>query len=76
MEIVYLLQRHTLNLIHRFLCGGDHVASSPERKRLVTRYLNAVTDMRMVILARSRWRPNVVPVVLPLLPVLGSARYG
>ncbi|CAM9590298.1 unnamed protein product, partial [Ascophyllum nodosum] len=54
VEIVYLLQRHTLNLIHRFLCGGDHVASSPERKRLVTRYLNAVTDMRMVILARSR----------------------
>ncbi|CAN0218529.1 unnamed protein product, partial [Hapterophycus canaliculatus] len=30
------------------------VCASPERKRLLPRYLDAVTDMRMVILARSR----------------------
>lgn len=54
VEIVRLLQRHTLNLVHRFLCGGEDVCASPERKSLLPRYLDAVTDMRMVILARSR----------------------
>ncbi|CAN0356191.1 unnamed protein product, partial [Ectocarpus sp. 8 AP-2014] len=54
VEVVRLLQRHTLNLVHRFLCGGDDVCASPERKHLLSRYLDAVTDMRMVILARSR----------------------
>ncbi|CAN0085044.1 unnamed protein product, partial [Laminaria digitata] len=54
MEIVRLLQRHTLNLVHRFLCGGVDVCSSAERRRLLPLYLDAVTDMRMVILARSR----------------------
>ncbi|CAM9570341.1 unnamed protein product [Pylaiella littoralis] len=54
VEIVRLLQNHTLNLIHRFLCNGEDVCASPQRKRLLPRYLDAVTDMRMVILARSR----------------------
>ncbi|CAM9237029.1 unnamed protein product, partial [Ectocarpus sp. 12 AP-2014] len=54
VEVVRLLQRHTLNLVHRFLCGGEDVCASPERNRLLPRYLDAVTDMRMVILARSR----------------------
>ncbi|CAM9273988.1 unnamed protein product [Ectocarpus sp. 4 AP-2014] len=54
VEVVRLLQRHTLNLVHRFLCGGEDVCASPERKHLLSRYLDAVTDMRMVILARSR----------------------
>lgn len=54
VEVVRLLQRHTLNLIHRFLCGGEDVCASPEKQRLLPRYLDAVTDMRMVILARSR----------------------
>lgn len=53
--MVRLLQRHTLNLIHRFLCGGSDVLSSDARRRLLPRYLDAVTDMRMIILARSRW---------------------
>eukprot|EP00752_Nemacystus_decipiens_P013048 g11543.t1 len=54
LDVVRLLQRHTLNLIHRFLCGGEDVCASPEKQRLLPRYLDAVTDMRMVILARSR----------------------
>eukprot|EP00903_Cladosiphon_okamuranus_P014695 g13621.t1 len=54
VDIVRLLQRHTLNLIHRFLCGGEDVSASLEKQRLLPRYLDAVTDMRMVILARSR----------------------
>lgn len=56
VEMVRLLQRHTLNLVHRFLCGGEGVNESPYRRRLVPRYLDAVTDLRMVILARSRYK--------------------
>ncbi|CAM9323541.1 unnamed protein product [Phaeothamnion confervicola] len=53
VDLVPLLQRHTLNLIHRFLTGRD-VADSAAQTRLLPSYLAAITRIRMVILARSR----------------------
>lgn len=53
VEMVGLLQRHTLAIIHEFITGTKLSRSIPQQK-LTTEYIAAVTEIRMILLARAR----------------------
>ncbi|KAG5177527.1 cytochrome P450 [Tribonema minus] len=53
VEMVGVLQQHTLAIIHAFLTGSSYTENK-EQAALTPRYLAAVVEIRMVILARAR----------------------